>query len=301
MGKTILLIDIDSTIPNLALKKIEMYHLQQGDTIEWNLPLFAPLADKIYVSCIFPENKHKCKEWEAYGADIGGTGYDITKKLPKEIEELKPKINWGFTSRGCVRKCEFCFVPEKEGAAHVVGDIYDIWDGKSKELVLMDNNILALPKHFFKIARQLKKEKLKVDFNQGLDHRLLTPEIAEELVSLRHKQEIRFAFDHISYKPTVLKALALLEDAGIRSWGSRWYVYISPKDTFETVFGRMKLLQERQQAVYVMRDRSIAKEKMWIALASWGNSMGAFKMPLKELLEKSERLSPYKKYFDGFI
>ena len=297
----ILIVNIDSTIPNLALKKIEKYHLDKGHNIVWDMPLFANCVDKIYVSCIFPENKYKCNEWEMYKADIGGTGYDIDKKLPPEIEKVKPKINWGFTTRGCIRNCHFCFVPQKEGNIHEVGDIYDIWDGKSKELVIMDNNILALPKHFFKISKQLKQEGIKVDFNQGLDHRLLTPEICKMLINLKHIQEIRFAFDDIAFKPTVIKAIKMLKDAGLRKWGSRWYVYVGEKDTFNTVYDRMKLLQDEEQSVYVMRDRKIAKEKQWIALASWGNTTGAFKVPLKDILEKSDRMRPYKKYFNGKI
>jgi hypothetical protein len=294
----VLLIDIDSKIPNLALKKIEKYHLDKGDTIIWNNELFRNSVDKIYVSCIFPENKYQCREWEGI-AEIGGTGYDIHKVLPKEIEEVELKINWGFTTRGCIRKCPFCFVPEKEGKIRIVGDIYDIWDGVSKEIFIMDNNILALPDHFIKIAQQLLKEKLKVDFNQGLDHRLLTPEICEWLLKLRHIHEIRFAYDDIAYKPTVLKAIELLKSAGLRDWGSRWYVYVGEKDNFESVYERMKLLHQNKQGVYVMRDRKIYSEPQYIALSSWGNTMGAFKKNLPELLEKSKRMKSYKKYFSN--
>lgn len=300
MAKKILLVNIDSKIPNLALKKIEKYHKDKGDKILWDFPLARLECDKVYVSCIFPENRNKCNDWEYSNVEIGGTGYDMKKRLPKEIEKIKPKINWGFTTRGCIRKCKFCFVPEKEGYIHKVGDIYDIWDGKSKEVMIMDNNILAMPKHFELIYQQLKKENLRVDFNQGLDHRLLTPKVCKMLLDLRHKQEIRLAFDDINYKPTVLKALKMLKEAGCGKWKTRWYIYVSPKDTFENVYGRMNILREAEQAVYVMRDRKIAKEKKWIALASWGNMMGAFKMPLKEVLVKSKRMRSYAKYFKDF-
>ena len=292
----ILLIDIDSTIPNLALHKIAKFYQDMDYEVVWNMPLFASDAEKIFVSCIFPENKEKCDRWEGI-ADIGGTGYDIKKCLPPEIDAIKPKINWGFTTRGCIRKCKWCFVPNKEGGIRIEGDIYDIWDGKSKELIIMDNNILALPDHFFKIAEQLKANKLKVDFNQGLDHRLLTPEICKELISLKHIHEIRFAFDHIKYKPTVEKALKMLQVAGLKDWQSRWYVYVSPTDTFDNVFERMEFLRQNKQAVYVMRDRKITTIGQFVALASWGNTMGAFKMPLKDVLIKSKRMSHYGKYF----
>lgn len=291
----VLLIDIDSTIPNLALKKIEKYHLDRGDSVIWNNELFRCSSDKVYVSCVFDWNRAKCDEWK--GCEIGGSGYSLDINLPKEIDEIKPHINLGFTSRGCIRNCYFCIVPKKEGKVRPTGDIYDIWDGKAKELMILDNNILALPAHFKLIAGQLRKEKLRVDFNQGLDHRLLTDELAQELISLRHTNEIRFAFDDIAYKPTVLRALDILKRAGLKDWKSRWYVYIGEKDTFDTAYERMKILQEHKQAVYVMRDKKVYNEPKYIALASWGNTMGAFKIaPLKEILN-SKRLLPYKQYF----
>ena len=145
----ILLINIDSTKPNLALKKIEKYHKDKGDEIVWDFPLMAAWADKIYVSAIYTWSKDKCGEWEGR-AEIGGSGYDLKKTLPPEIENVRPRINMGFTTRGCVRRCPFCIVSEKEGGIRAVGDIYDIWDGRSKEVELLDNNILALPDHFEK-------------------------------------------------------------------------------------------------------------------------------------------------------
>ena len=296
----ILLINIDSTIPNLALKKIEKYHKDKGDEIIWNYELMRDTCDKIYVSCVFDWNKPKCKDWEGI-AEIGGSGYSLEINLPKEIDDIKPRINYGFTTRGCIRNCYFCIVPKKEGKIRATGDVYDIWDGKSKELIIMDNNILALPEHFKLIASQIRKENLKVDFNQGLDHRLLTDDLARELLTLKHIQEMRFAFDDLGYTPSVLKALNMLKSNGLRDWGSRWYVYIGEKDTFDTVFKRMELLRSHKQAVYVMRDRKVYDNPQWIALASWGNTMGAFKMNFSEVFDKSKRMNPYKKYFGDYL
>ncbi len=85
----VLLIDIDSKIPNLALKKIEKYHLDKGTEVIWNFPLAKLDADKIYVSCIFDWNKSKCKEWEGI-AEIGGSGYSLKIELPPRIDRIKP-------------------------------------------------------------------------------------------------------------------------------------------------------------------------------------------------------------------
>ena len=95
----------------MALSKIDYYHRQRGDDVVWDMPMMRDWADKIYVSCVFDWNKDKCKEWEGI-AEIGGTGYDIKKVLPPEIEEVRPKINVGFTSRGCIRNCRFCLTPD---------------------------------------------------------------------------------------------------------------------------------------------------------------------------------------------
>src|SRR3990167_9493786 len=107
----ILILDIDSKIDNFALKKIEKYHLNKGDEVIWNNELFKNTVDKIYVSCVFDWNKDNCKEWEGR-AEIGGSGYSLERVLPPEIEEVKPHINLGFTSRGCIRKCPFCLTPD---------------------------------------------------------------------------------------------------------------------------------------------------------------------------------------------
>lgn len=295
----VLLIDIDSTIPNLALKKIEKYHIDKGDEIIWNFPLVKNDMDKIYVSCIFKKNKWKCKEWEGI-AEIGGSGYSLSINLPEEIDSIKPKINYGFTTRGCIRNCEFCIVPEKEGKVKVVGDIYDFWDGKSKQITIMDNNILTIPEHFVSIISQLKKEKLTVDFNQGLDHRLLTDELCKELVSVKHT-ELRFAFDNIGYKKSVLKAIDILKKYGRDKFNTRWYVYVGEKDTFESVYERLAILKEHRQGAYLMRDEKVYDNPIFIALSKYTNTIGCFKQgTFEESLKQSNGMLSYKKYFPMF-
>lgn len=292
----VLLINIDSTIPNLALKKVEKFHIEQGDEIIWDMALALDNVDKCYVSCVFPENRHKCLIFEGR-ALIGGSGYDKNIKLPPEIDAVKVKINWGFTTRGCIRKCYFCFVPEMEGKVHIVGDIYDIWDGASKEITLMDNNILALPDHFKRICQQLKTEKLRVDFNQGLDHRLLTEDLWSDLTGLKHTREIRFAFDDLAYKKTVIKALDLMAKGGLKNWQTRWYVYVGEKDTFESVYERLTILKSYKQKAYLMRDKKVKGDPHWIALATWTSFQGAFTLDLKTLLKENVRFKGYAKYF----
>ena len=73
---------------SIALKKIEKYHRDRGDSIEFT-PMMRIWADKIYVSCVLTKNKWLCEEWENDPkVSIGGTGYDLTVKLPEEIESV---------------------------------------------------------------------------------------------------------------------------------------------------------------------------------------------------------------------
>lgn len=283
MLKKILLINIDSTIKNIALEKIKMWHEQQGyeviiEDYKFISCLFYDADDyeSVWVSCIFDWNKDKalsCKG-KHKNINIGGSGVDLITVLPIEIDILKPKLNLGFSTRGCIRKCGFCVVPKKEGNIHVAGDIYDIWDGKNKEITLLDNNILAIPEHFFKITDQILKENLSVDFNQGLDHRLLTDDIVKRLKEIKTPY-YRFAFDHISYKPTVLKAIELLKKYDIISSKCTWYVYDNAED-WDGLMERLSILRDANHRAYLMRDRKIIKDKKHIAVTRWVNSFSYF-------------------------
>lgn len=123
MYVNVLLIDIDSKIPNLALMKISHYHKDRRDNVGFNISN----PDKIYASVIFKKNKHKVDGlhlmYPDAEIDIGGSGYDLHKSLPQEIEDLSPDYSlypdcdtyYGFVSRGCIRNCHFYIVPKKEG------------------------------------------------------------------------------------------------------------------------------------------------------------------------------------------
>jgi hypothetical protein len=265
----ILLIDIDSVIPNLALKKVEMFYGKENCV--WNKPERAEEAEKIYVSCVFTKNKEEAEKWEKYGEKcfIGGSGYSFDVKLPPEIDAMKPKINWGFTTRGCIRNCFFCFVPKMEGKIKIVGDIYDIWDGMSKEITIMDNNILALPEHFKMICSQIRKEKLKVDFNQGLDCRLLTDDIIKELKSIKHV-EYRFSWDN-DYDMT-----ELFQNIKNNLGRGLIFVYVKEKTTCDDywVWFRLNQLKKIGHRPYLMRD--INADKKWNRVAQWVNQFWTF-------------------------
>ena len=91
-----MIINIDSKIPNLALKKIEKYHLDRGDEVIWDIPLFQSIVNKTYVSCIFDWNRNKCLEYP--NAEVGGSGLDVERGSielwnNKTLEQLNNRAN----------------------------------------------------------------------------------------------------------------------------------------------------------------------------------------------------------------
>lgn len=280
------LYNLEPKYKNLALEKLRIYHQQQGDEVEDYFALAR--YDKVYASSIFTfTDKSKVPE----GAVCGGTGFDLTTKLPPEIEEIKPHLNFGFTTRGCIRNCAFCVVHAKEGWIKIVGDLLDLWDGKATFLVLMDNNALALPDHFTHNCRQAQKYHIKLDWNQGLDHRLLTPALCRLLAETPHI-EYRFAFDSPASYKSVDKAIGMLKDAGINR--SMWYVLVGFNTTFQEDLDRLNFLRECAQKAFVMRFNAKKSVKL-DALADWVNGyVGFAAMSFDEFLRESKRGKPFR-------
>lgn len=263
----ICLIDADSTIPNIALMKLATFHKKLGDSIEVvtaklpyfptkkKTPFYPPEGfDKYYCSVIFTGNKEYI-----IGDNIifGGTGYSLEDCLPQEIENSEldysiypdNDISYGFISRGCIRKCSFCFVPRKEGHIRQVSTIDQIV--KHKKVKFLDNNFLALPNHK-ELLKELVDKKIKCQFNQGLDIRLLDGESSLLLSQINHLGEHYFAFDDWSYLPIIEKQFKLL------SWGRpyqfKFFVYCHPDMEIANIIKRVEWLKEHKCLPYIMRD-----------------------------------------------
>ena len=198
------LIDVDGhNFPNLALMKIARYHKNQGDTVGWYNPFDE--YDKVYMSKVFthtPDYGYYINN--AAEVDKGGTGYSLDKVLPVEIDSLQPDYSlypnvdgntaYGFLTRGCPNKCKWCIVPKKEGNVRPYMDVDEIAIEGRTNLVLMDNNILASD-YGLKQIEKIVERGYKVDFNQAMDARLVTPEIARLLAKVKWINVIRFGCD----------------------------------------------------------------------------------------------------------
>lgn len=235
------LVDVDGhNFPNFALMRISAWHKAQGDTVEWYDPLFSH-PDKIYASKVFTFTPDYTDYNPGDPEPIrGGTGYRMYEDLPDEIDSMLPdysiypqvKYAIGFLSRGCIRKCPWCVVPHKEGELRQYDDIERISQGR-KTVVLMDNNFLANDFEFIK--EQLDKSvaaNLRLDFNQALDARLITPEIAEMLAKVRWSKYIRLACDTAGMIELLRDAVKLLRAAGYRK---DIFVYVLAQELEESL------------------------------------------------------------------
>ena len=234
------LIDVDGhNYPNLALMKISAYHKMIGDSVEWYSPLLSN-PDKIYASKIFNFSPEPYINPNHPEPERGGTGYSLTKKLPKEIDDMFPDYSIypqydfavGFLTRGCIRNCPWCVVPKKEGQFYIYNDIQKIARKDTRRVFLMDNNFLASPIEFIKEQTDIMiKMKLKIDFNQALDARLVNEENAKILSRVKWDKYIRFSCDTWSSIEPVKKAVKLLRQTG---YTKDFFIFFLAKEIDET-------------------------------------------------------------------
>lgn len=216
--KKIGLLAVDSKHPNLALMKISRYHKQIGDHVGWYNGLSH--YDKVYAAKVFTFTPDYAYYINADEVEKGGTGYDLHKELPKEIDRLQPdysiypQINphaaYGFLTRGCPNKCKWCVVPRKEGNIRPYMDVDEIAVDGRTNLVLMDNNILACDYGLAQIEKIVER-KYRVDFNQALDARLVTDDVAKLLAKVRWLNHVRFGCDTPKQVAECEKAMGLID------------------------------------------------------------------------------------------
>ena len=202
---------------------------------------------------------------ELYADDVSG----------EPIEDLVPdysildQINYQYpvndayftyASRGCVRKCSFCGVPKLEGMQRDTNSLRRVVDGVNKlygekrDLILMDNNVVA-SENFKEIISEIidlgfgRGAKLRrgqseilrrVDFNQGVDARILckSPMYLQQLSQIAIKP-LRIAFDHLGLQKPYAQAVRLSAAVGLTELSN--YMLYNFNDSPEDLFERMRL------------------------------------------------------------
>lgn len=287
------LIDVDShNYPNLALMKLSAWHKQQGDVVGW-YNIFESY-DIVYMSKVFSFTPD-------YGFIItnaqkvvkGGTGYELhdaggqtyiakdDEPLPYVVEHITPDYSlygitdtaYGYLTRGCPRGCSFCIVGKKEGTrCKKVADLSEFWSGQ-KNIVLHDPNILAC-REWKDLFSQLEDSKAMIDFNQGLDARLLTREKCEAIDRIRVK-EIHFAWDRYEDKEIILPKLKMFaEIRKQRPHGhvGNVFVLVNYGTTIQQDLERIYALSELNYWPYVMVYDKRRAPKIYLELQRWCNN-----------------------------
>ena len=273
------LIDVDGHhYPNIPLMKLSAYHKAKGDTVKWYEPMdvMGEPYDIVYLSKVFsftPDYQYPINSTKIVR---GGSGYCIElvdgkevyhserdKPLPNEIEHIYPDYDlypeftkdtaYGFLTRGCPRQCGFCHVAAKEGCRSVkVADLSEFWKGQ-KKIVLCDPNILAYKGHM-ELLQQLADSGAKVNFNQGLDIRLVNDRNLELLRQIR-LESIHFAFDRWQDKDIIEPKLrSFAEKTGFNRHRGNVMVYILVNfdTTIEQDLYRIQLCRELNFSPYPM-------------------------------------------------
>jgi hypothetical protein len=218
--------------PNYALMKLSAYHKQQGDSVIWWSPLLSPMMDVVYSSKIFDytaENQYLPEQ-----TIKGGTGYNVQSVLPEYIDALFPDYSIypdcdyaiGYITRGCPNKCRWCVVPQKEGNIKAYRNWSELVRADSKKLVLMDNNILSSDFGIAELESMIGSG-YYIDINQGLDARLVTPEIALILSKLSWMKYIRFSCDTDKQIPAIQNAIDMLAGYGVLPYKVFVYMLIT--------------------------------------------------------------------------
>lgn len=147
-------------------------------------PMFRPEASEVHVSCTFTwdiaEARRLAEAWAQHYwvVQLGGAAFG------SEAGEFTPGmyVRQGVTvtSRGCNNQCPWCLVPEREGKLRET----EIHAGSN----IIDNNLLQCSRgHIGKVFDMLRSQH-QVILSGGLDARLITSSIAEDLRSLKLKR-----------------------------------------------------------------------------------------------------------------
>jgi len=273
--------------PPLGLMKISTFHKLRGDGVVFHKGTRAAVRDQkwdtIYISTLFTYHwrttietikfyqraKHPCE------IKVGGI---LASLLPADVEEetgIKPHVGlWeqvdrlppdydlfdgvyeygvsnasiGYSTRGCVRHCPFCAVPQLEPDFIPYIPLKEQVNPNKRDLLLLDNNVLASIE-FAKIIDEIKglgfhegarlNGKLRhVDFNQGLDARLLT-ESKMRLLSEIAIYPLRIAFDDIRIKDLYIDKIRLAKKYGIRHLSN--FILYNFNDTPEDFYERLRI------------------------------------------------------------
>ena len=277
--KNIKLIHIDGKLPNLALMRLSSYFKKKNYNVDFTRSVNPTLFDKnyeyVFGSSIFQFSKQRIEKLKKNypNAIIGGTG---TENWQLSVEDfignyfeydysLYPDFDFsiGFSQRGCRLKCKFCVVPTKEGKNKENDLINTIWRGEPypKKIILLDNDFFGQPEEQWKIRlKEIIDGDFEVNFNQGINIRLIDDVVAENLAQIKFKdvtfknKRLYTAWDNIGDEKRFFKGVETLTKYGVKPYQIMAYMLIGydKRETWERIFYRLNKIIELGVLPYPM-------------------------------------------------
>lgn len=99
--------------------------------------------------------------------------------------------------------------------------------------------------------KEIKERGLVVDITQGIDVRLLTPEIARALSEVKHLRSIHYAWDLMSFERSVLEGIKILSQH-VKTYKHLCFMLVGFNTTFEEDMYRFRRILEAKVDPYVM-------------------------------------------------
>lgn len=279
----------------LALLKLSTKHKQLNDNVELVVAGKKPKnkPDLICFSTIFGFKKKNDIDWingyaKTYPTTkilIGGVSatlnydwfqqnikhdnYEIVKGLVPELDNLIPDYeiakldySYGFTSRGCHRKCDWCCVPKIEGLTYGV----DTWklaiNTNHKKFFAFDNNVLFMsPEHVESVLKYISDNDMKIEFNQAMDAELWVRRKKDMYpIFLKYKHIfIRFLFSWDSDRCTDFmdETMEMLKPFKTEKNNLIYMLYDFPEQKPESLFNNIQYIHENFNRVDIKPMRYI--------------------------------------------
>jgi len=283
------LYDFDNNgFPNLALMKLSQYYKSSGYEVEWLQK--DGEYERVFGSMVFTYHEgYFPYDFRAKQITKGGSGISLNYDLPKEVEHTCPDYtlydmdySMGFVTRGCFRTCDWCIVREKEGTIKPHTNIDEFL--RHDKVLLLDNNILA-HSHGIRQIEVLAARRVKVDFNQGLDARLIDHSVAKILAKTKFIKKVRLACDRPEDMEHISKAVELMRWYNVTP--RNYFVYVLVRDVDEAL-ERVRFLKGLNLEPYASpyRDQSGTEPtQLQKDFARWVNHSAVFKSTTWETYE----------------
>lgn len=211
----------------------------------WDLPVLIELTQRI------PKGTK---------VEVGGPAASVMSDYVFNKTGIKPKVGLDtrfdtevgkylstYTSRGCIRDCEFCSVPLVEGKTREIPDFFPA-------PVILDPNFLACSKEHIINACEKLSFLPAVDFLHGLDARLLEPWHIELFLNKLKLVCWRFTFDSLGSEKSLNNTIDMLKHFGIQpAENVIVYCIYGYNDTPADAYKRANLILSYKAHAYGMR------------------------------------------------